>query len=62
MGQPQDPTIMPIGDPVTEPVDNPDRVEGFCPACGEPQINGKIKHAEDCPYHGDDREPSEGNF
>lgn len=59
MTQPK-PWIPPIT-PIDEP-DNPDGAEGYCPACGEPQINGKINHAEDCPYHGDDREPSEGNF
>lgn len=33
----------------------------FCPACGEPFKNGKVKHDEFCPYVADDIEPEECN-
>lgn len=37
----------------------PDPHVGFCPACGEPTVDGKIKHDPMCPYSGDEVEPGE---
>lgn len=34
--------------------------EGFCPACGEPQYDGKLKHTDECPFAGDDLPPEDG--
>ena len=40
--------------------DAPD-VDGFCPSCGEPYVDGKIKHTDECPFAGDDRLPEDAN-
>lgn len=36
-----------------------EKPEGFCPSCGEPSIDGKIKHDPLCPYAGDELGPEE---
>lgn len=37
-------------------------IQEYCPACGEPEINYFISHAEECPFHGDEIGPEDGNY
>lgn len=46
-----------MGQPLNSPIPAEPEVEGYCPACGEPEVDGKISHDPLCPYAGDELPP-----